>query len=344
MQSTAAQWNRRLAPYAGADHRHSIGQLILTLALFATNIAAAHIAYAACWVVSLPFSFVAGFLIVRLFVIQHDCGHRSFFRNATACDWTGRALSLFTLTSYGYWRRDHNKHHATSGDLDRRGSGDIDTLTVREYNDLSRRAKLYYRLYRHPIVLFGFGPVWQFLLRYRLPIGLGNVQRSRMVGSILLHDAALVSFFCGMAWILGPAAVAAVWLPAVMAASTVGVWLFYVQHQFEGTYWERHLNWSFVDAALSGCSYYRLPGWLHWLTGNIGYHHIHHLSSRIPNYRLARVFAEVPELREAPSVGLLESFRYAQLALWCEDRRRVVSFRDAHTINGAIISATSSTC
>ncbi|MFC3125406.1 fatty acid desaturase [Pseudoroseomonas globiformis] len=329
MQSTAAQWSQRLAPYMGADHRRSIGQLVLSLTLFVASVTAGHVAHAFYGMASLPFSFLAGLLIVRLFVIQHDCGHRSFFRNTTACDWTGRVLSLFTLTPYGYWRRDHNKHHATSGDLDRRGSGDVDTLTVREYNGSGWRAKLQYRLYRHPVVLLGFGPAWQFLLRYRLPIGLGKVQRGRMVGSILLHNAALMAFFCGLAWFLGPVAVATVWLPAVMAASTVGVWLFYVQHQFEGTYWERHMEWSFVDAALSGCSYYRLPRWMHWLTGNIGYHHIHHLSSRIPNYRLASVFAEVPELREAPSIGLIESLRCAQLALWCEDRRRLVSFRDA---------------
>ena len=332
MPSTAAQWNRRLAPYAGADHRRSVAQLVLSLALFAAAIAAAHLARDAHWALGLPFSLAAGLLVVRLFVIQHDCGHRSFFRSARACDWTGRALSLFTLTPYGYWRRDHDKHHATSGDLDRRGAGDLDTLTVREYAALSARAKLAYRLYRHPIVLFGIGPTWQFLLRYRIPLGLGKAQRGRMARSVLLHNAALVAFFGALGALLGPAATAAVWLPALLAAATVGVWLFYVQHQFEGTYWERHAGWSFVDAALRGCSYYRLPRWLHWLTGNIGYHHIHHLSSRIPNYRLARVFAEVPELQGAPSIGLLESFRCARLALWCEDRRRLVSFRDARAV------------
>jgi len=335
MQSTAAQWNQRLAPYAGADSRRSVGQLALTVALFATAIAAAHLGHTAHWALGLPFSLAAGLLTVRLFVIQHDCGHRSFFRSPVACDWTGRTLSLFTMTPYGYWRRDHDKHHATSGNLDRRGTGDLDTLTVREYAGLGRRARLAYRLYRHPAVLFGIGPAWQFLLRYRIPLGLGRAQRGRMVRSVVLHDAVLAVFFCAQAWLLGATSVAAVWLPSLLIAATVGVWLFYVQHQFEGTYWERHANWSFVDASLRGCSYYRLPRWMHWLTGNIGYHHIHHLSSRIPNYRLAQAFAEVPDLRNAPSVGLAESFRCARLALWCEERRRLVSFRDAGKVLAA---------
>lgn len=335
MSATSAQWNRRLAPYTGPDHRRSVLQLVLTLALFLGAVGAAHLGHALHWGLGVIPALAAGMLVVKLFIIQHDCGHRSFFRSTKACDWTGRALSLFTLTPYGYWRRDHDKHHATSGDLDRRGTGDLDTLTVREYAELPRGKRLSYRLYRNPAVLFGIGPAWQFLLRYRLPIGLGRAQRGKMARSILLHDAALVAFFGVLCWLLGPVAVAAVWIPALLTAATVGVWLFYVQHQFEGTYWERHQGWSFVDAALQGCSYYRLPGWLHWLTGNIGFHHVHHLSARIPNYRLARAFAEVPELQAAPSIGLLESFRCATLALWHEESRRLVSFREARRLAAA---------
>jgi omega-6 fatty acid desaturase (delta-12 desaturase) len=331
MPRNAAEWNRVLAAYSKPDVGKSVRQLAMTLAMFVALVVTAHLGNATHWAVGLPFSLAAGIVIVRLFIIQHDCGHRSFFRNAKTCDMVGRGLSLFTLTPYGFWRRDHDKHHATSGHLDRRGIGDIDTLTVEEYRARGSWGRLAYRIYRHPLFLFGLGPSWQFLLRYRLPIWLGRHQRWRNASSILVHDAALAAFFGMLCLAFGWAAVATVWLPAILVAATVGVWLFYVQHQFEDTYWERTQDWEFVDAALQGCSFYRLPGWMHWLTGWIGYHHIHHLSSRIPNYRLAKVFEEVPELRSARSIGILESLRMARLALWCERRRRLVSFAEAVT-------------
>ena len=326
---TTAQWKQRLAAYSAPQQGHSLAQLATSLALFVVVIGLAHAAHAESWLLGLPLSAAAGLLVVKLFIIQHDCGHRSFFRNARACDWVGRSLSVFTLTPYGYWRRDHDKHHATSGDLDRRGHGDICTLTVEEFRALSPLRRLGYRIYRNPAVLVGVGPAYQFLLRYRLPVMLGTASRRRDATSILGHNACLAAFFGMLCLVLGWKAVAAVWIPAILVAATLGVWLFYVQHQHENTYWRRHGQWSFVEAALEGCTYYRLPQWMHWLTGNIGYHHIHHLSSRIPNYRLARVFREVPELQGAPSIGILESLRCATLALWCERRGRLVSFRDA---------------
>jgi omega-6 fatty acid desaturase (delta-12 desaturase) len=277
----------------------------------------------------LPLSALAGLLIVRLFIIQHDCGHRSYFPRRWACDWVGRGLSIVTFMPYGFWRRDHDKHHATSGDLDRRGHGDIDTLTVDEFRALSPRRRLTYRIYRNPLVLIGVGPIWQFLIRYRFPILPRGASRRDDVMSIIAHDGALLTFVGLQCLLLGWESVAFVWAPAMLIAATIGVWLFYVQHQHEDTYWRQHGQWSFVEAALQGSSYYRLPAWLHWMTGYIGYHHIHHLGSRIPNYQLARAFKEIPELQQGPSVSIRQSLRGVTLALWCVHRGRLVSFREA---------------
>jgi omega-6 fatty acid desaturase (delta-12 desaturase) len=326
---TLAQWRHRLARYAAPEIGRSLGQLLVSLAVFALAISLAHLAHAVNWVLGLPFSGLAGLLIVRLFIIQHDCGHRSFFRSQRACDWVGRVLSVLTFMPYGFWRRDHDKHHATSGDLDRRGHGDIDTLTVDEFRALGLWQRLLYRAYRNPLVLMGIGPAWQFLIRYRVPLLPKTAGRRSDRLSIIGHDAGLVGFYGLLCCLLGWGDVAAVWVPAMLVAATVGVWMFYVQHQHADTYWRRHAEWSFVDAALQGSSYYRLPGWMHWMTGNIGYHHIHHLSARIPNYQLARAFRDIPELRQGPAIGILESLRGVTLALWCEQRGRLVSFREA---------------
>jgi omega-6 fatty acid desaturase (delta-12 desaturase) len=328
-QLSATQWKQRLAGYALPETRRSLGQLLVSLLLFALAISLAHAAHAVNWILGLPLSALAGLLIVRLFIIQHDCGHRSFFRDVRACDWVGQGLSVITCMPYGFWRRDHDKHHATSGDLDRRGYGDIDTLTIDEFRALGPWRRLAYRAYRNPLVLMGIGPAWQFLIRYRVPILAKSRSRRGDVLSILGHDAGLAVFFGGLCLMLGWTAVAVVWLPAMLVAATVGVWMFYVQHQHADTYWRRHADWSFVDAALQGSSYYSLPAWMHWLTGNIGYHHIHHLSSRIPNYQLSRAFADIDELRQGPAIGILESLRGVTLALWCERRSRLVSFREA---------------
>lgn len=327
--SGVANWNRRLAIYAAPNARKSVTQLAITLSAFVAAMVADRVALTVAWELSALASVVSGLLLVRLFIVQHDCGHHSFLRSHTACDWIGRGLSLLTLTPYGYWRRDHDKHHATSGNLERRGVGDITTLTVAEYRTLPLAQRLAYRLYRNPLVLLGLGPSWQFLVRYRLPFWLQGKTASKSRRSILLTNLSLLGFFGGLGWLIGYGALAAIWLPTVIVAATAGVWLFYVQHTFEQAYWEHEDNWSYVDAALRGCSYYRLPGWLHWLTGWIGYHHIHHLSARIPNYRLLAAFREVPELQCAPSIGLLESVSCLRLALWCENRKRLISFREA---------------
>ena len=280
--------------------------------------------YWLCLLLAVP---AAGFL-VRLFMIQHDCGHGSFFRRRRANDWLGRVLGVLTLTPYGYWRRTHAMHHATSGHLDRRGTGDIDTLTVREYQSLPVWRRAFYRVTRHPIVVLGVGPFYLFVLKHRLPVRLMNAGRDPWI-SVMSTNLAIAVVVGLLVAVLGVRDFLLVQAPITLLASSAGVWLFYVQHQFEDTYWERGGDWNLHAGALHGSSHYDLPPVLRWFTANIGIHHVHHLCSRIPSYRLGEALREHPELREVSRLTLKESVRCLGLALWDEDKRRLVSFREA---------------
>lgn len=317
---------RRLQPYAQPDTRRSIAQLLITgsalILLWLGMWASLGHGY---WITLLMAVPAAGFL-VRLFIIQHDCGHGSLFRSRLANDLTGRILGIFTLTPYDYWRRTHAAHHATSGNLDRRGIGDISTLTVREYLALSRWRRLVYRLYRHPLVLFGVGPIYLFILKHRLPLDMPL--RSGVWRNLFVTNLGIVGLTAVLAVLVGPVALLKLHLPIVLLAASAGIWLFHVQHQFEESYWQRDPAWSFHQAALQGSSYYHLPRLLQWLTASIGLHHIHHLCSRIPNYRLQECLDANPELHQVRRVTLLESLRCARLALWCEEAQRMIRFRD----------------
>jgi acyl-lipid omega-6 desaturase (Delta-12 desaturase) len=269
----------------------------------------------------------AGFL-VRLFMIQHDCGHGAFFRRRATNDWIGRALGIFTLTPYDDWKRSHIVHHATSGNLDRRGTGDILTLTVDEYLSRSTLGRIAYRAYRHPLVMFGIGPAWLFFLRQRLPF-----ERMRWSWRPWASTAATnagIALLAGLAiWLIGFGPFAAVHLPVLLLAGSIGVWLFYVQHQFENVAWARDGDWSVSNAALSGSSHYDLPAVLRWFTANIGMHHVHHLCSRIPYYRLHRALRDHPQLETLGRVTLGQSLRSVNLVLWDETGKRLISFREA---------------
>jgi omega-6 fatty acid desaturase (delta-12 desaturase) len=269
----------------------------------------------------------AAAFLVRLFMIQHDCSHGAFFHHEGLNDWVGRVIGVLTLTPYDYWRHAHVSHHATSGALDRRGLGGVETLTVAEYRALPRLRRAGYWLYRHPLVMFGLGPAYLFLLQHRLPIGMMR-QGWRPWISLQATNLGIAALVVGMIMVFGVLPFLLVYLPIMLLASSVGVWLFFVQHQFEKTYWARGEAWDFRDAALRGSSHYDLPAVLRWFTANIGVHHVHHLNSRIPYYRLPQVLRDEPQLRGMSRLTLLGSVRCAGLALWDEAGQRLISFRE----------------
>jgi omega-6 fatty acid desaturase (delta-12 desaturase) len=331
MPETQKQRVRRLAAhcqkYRGSLPKVALRQLITTLALLAVTLgvmfATVDSAYWATLILAVP---AAGFL-VRAFIIQHDCGHGSFFSSRLANDWVGRLMSVLTLAPYTVWRREHAYHHATSGNLDRRGAGDIKTLTVREYLQLPRLQKLRYQIYRNPIFLFGIGVPVYFIILQRLPWFHALPARETW-RSVAALNAGLVLFYLPLVYWFGISHVLWVGLPVLHIASAVGGWMFFVQHQFEETTWEQAEGWDFQVAALLGSSYYQLPRLLNWFTGNIGLHHIHHLSSMIPNYRLHDCLAASPELKSINRLTLRDSLKCTRLKLWDETHRRLIAFSE----------------
>src|SRR5581483_3174105 len=319
-----------LARYREPDSVRAVFELVITAVPFLVIWALMWAVLARGHWIGFLLAVPAAGLLVRLFMIQHDCGHGSFFRGRVANDWVGRLIGVVTLTPYDYWRRNHARHHATSGNLDRRGLGDIDTLTVREFLALPPWRQILYRLYRHPIVMFGIGPTYLFILRHRLPIGKMRSGWAPWL-STMGTNAAIVALVAAMVRLVGLGPFLLVHLPITVLAASIGVWLFYVQHQFEDTSWSHDETWSFHEAALHGSSYYHLPGVLRWFTANIGVHHIHHLCSRIPCYRLPNVMRDHPQLAAVGRITLLQSLRCVRLALWDENDRRLISFGEEHS-------------
>ena len=318
--------SRRFSTYR-ADAKRSIFQLVTTAApfigLLAIMVWASRDRYWLTLLLAIP---TAG-LLVRLFIIQHDCGHSSFFKSRAANDFCGRALSILTLTPYYSWKRDHAAHHAYTGNLDRRGRGDVETLTVAEYKASAPLRKLAYRLFRNPVVMVILGAPINFILLQRFPKG-HELRNGQSLRSILSLDLALLVTFGLPCTLFGARLVFATYLPVMIIASWIGNWLFFVQHQFEEAHWQRDGDWDFHVAALSGSSYFKLPPVLQWFSGNIGLHHVHHLCSRVPNYRLQDCLDAAPELDGiAKIVTLRESLRCWRLALWDERRQLLVGFR-----------------
>jgi omega-6 fatty acid desaturase (delta-12 desaturase) len=268
----------------------------------------------------------AGFL-VRVFVVFHDCTHDSLLPSRRANRWAGRVLGLLVLSPFYQWRHEHARHHATSGDLDRRGEGDVETLTVAEYQARPWRGRLAYRLFRHPLVMFGLGPVFAMLIEPRL---VRRGTRSRLRNSVLGTDAALAVVVAALCWLIGWEDLLIVWAPPALLAGSVGIWLFYVQHQFENVKWQRHDEWSYADAALRGSSYLKLPKLLQFFTANIGLHHVHHLNSRIPNYNLQRAHDTNGIFAAVPPVSIRDGLRAVNLKLWDEDTGQLVTFAQAN--------------
>lgn len=317
-----------LARYREPDHGRSVFELAVTAIPFVVLCAAAWWVLPISYWLSLAFVVPAAIFLLRLFMIQHDCGHGAFFRRRSVNDWVGRILGVLTFTPYDVWRRSHATHHATSGNLDKRGIGDVDTHTVREYRSMPRWRRIAYRLHRHPLILFGIGPVYYFLLRNRLPVGISQGDRRFWV-SAMGTNIAIFSTAGILIYFLGAGPFLLVQLPVIILASSIGVWLFYVQHQFENTYWADDDDWNVHDAALHGSSHYHLPGLMGWLTAHIGVHHVHHLSSRIPYYRLPQVLQDIPEFAPIGRMTLLQSLGCVKLHLWDEDQRRLISFSEA---------------
>jgi omega-6 fatty acid desaturase (delta-12 desaturase) len=269
--------------------------------------------------------FAAGFLL-RTYIMFHDCSHGSFLPSRRANRWLGMVLGVLVLTPFLQWRHNHKIHHATSGDLDRRGGGDVPTLTVEEYYARDWRGRLGYRLFRNPVVMFGLGPLFAMVLSPRI---VSRTARPSLRHSVHATNLALAVLVAGLCWLIGWRSYLLIQGPSALLAGAAGIWLFYVQHQFEDTYWERGGQWSYPDAALRGSSYLRLPQPLQWFSGNIGLHHVHHLNALIPNYNLQRAHDNNAIFHEIPVVSLWSGLRAVRLKLWDEDRGRLVTFGEA---------------
>ncbi len=332
---TAREWLSTLARYREPSTRRSLLELAATLTPFLALWALAWMALSVSPWLAVALAVANGAFLVRIFIIQHDCGHGAFLKNRQAQDWVGRLLGVLTLTPYAVWRRTHSIHHAHHGNLDQRGIGDVLTLTIEEYRARSASGRLLYRLYRHPVVLFVLGPAYLFILQNRLPIGLMNSGWRYWTSA--MGTNAMIGIALGLIiWFGGLLPVLLIFLPTSVIAATIGVWLFYVQHQFEKTHWSKGEDWQLHDAALEGSSHYVLPEPLRWLSGNIGIHHVHHLYSRIPFYRLTEVIRDHRELADAQRLTIRESFSTVRLHLWDEAQGKLMSFAEARARYGNV--------
>lgn len=326
LKPATENWKKLVAPYQTGRPGKSIWQIVNSLipylALWFFMYLSLDVSYWLTLVLAIP---AAGFMI-RTFIIQHDCGHGSFFRSKKANNQVGRICSLFTWTPYAYWQKGHAIHHASAGNLKNRGIGDIYTMTVKEYLGASKWGRFKYRLYRNPFFLFMFVPTILFVVLNRFPSSrdkaLVNVEKS-----VWLTDLALAAQVAILVWLVGWQNYMLIQIPVIIIAATAGTWLFFVQHQFENTYWAENDNWDYTRVALQGSSYYKLPKVLQWFTGNIGFHHIHHLSPRIPNYMLEKCHKENPTFQKSVVLNIRTSLKSIFLKLWDEQQEKLISFR-----------------
>lgn len=318
------EWKAIVADFQRPSVARATWQLVNTLVPYAVLWVLMYHFLSVSWWIVVPLAMLAGALVVRVFIIFHDCGHGSFFASSRANDITGFLTGMLTLTPYHQWRWEHAVHHATTGDLDRRGIGDVWTMTVQEYLESSRWKRFAYKLARNPVVLFAIAPFVLFVVLQRIPNRRASARERRSVWHMNL---ALLGMMAAFSWGFGLGTYLIIQTIITGVAGVFGVWLFYIQHQFEDAYWERHETWDYTAAALQGSSFYKLPRILQWFSGNIGFHHIHHLSSRIPNYNLERCHHSHPIFQQVKAITLRTSLKSLTFRLWDEQNRKLVGYR-----------------
>jgi omega-6 fatty acid desaturase (delta-12 desaturase) len=330
IQQSKPDWYEATSAYAKPDLRKATWQILDTFipyfALWAVMIYT--VEYGFPYWVTFAVALAASVLLVRIFIFFHDCCHGSFFASSRANRILGYVSGILSFTPYEDWRRCHAIHHSTVGDLDRRGTGDVSLLTVDEYLAASGQKRLAYRFYRNPLVMFGLGPAYMFLFRFRFS---SKGARKHESNSVIVTNLAIIAILVLAGFTIGMKTYLIIQLPVILIAGAIGLWLFYIQHDFEGVYWARHEDWDQMMASLQGCSYYRLPGILKWITGNIGLHHIHHIRPRIPNYNLQQSYRETPALQEIIPLTLCKSLKAPWLNLWDEKQAKLVGFRSLKT-------------
>ncbi|HRW04989.1 MAG TPA: fatty acid desaturase [Caldilineaceae bacterium] len=334
--ATEVKWQTLVAPYQQPNAQigiwqlaNSFGGLLVCWTLMYLSLRSGY------WITLLLAVPAAGFL-VRIFIIQHDCGHGAFFKKRRSNDIVGIICGMFTFVPYKFWRRSHAVHHAHHAELEERGIGDVWTMTVAEYREVHWWKRAIYRIFRHPLFLFGLAPTISFLLLTRFPYGGEANWHNGERASVWWTNLAIAGWTATVGALIGFGALVLIILPVIVLAGSVGTWLFYVQHQFERTYWEHTPQWDYTLAALHGSSYYKLPRLIQWFTGNIGFHHIHHLSPRIPNYHLQKCHDENPALQQVAQLTLKSSLQTIWLTLWDEEQHRLVSFREAAAIKKSV--------
>jgi len=326
-QISLKQINQQLAPYSQPSLKKSLWEFAITVGAYLSvwTLAVYLLKQNISYFLVFPLTILSGLMMVRTFIIFHDTCHGSFFKSKALNKWIGRLTGLLTFTPFEEWKQAHNYHHASSGDLDRRGTGDVWTMTVEEYKNASWIKKLGYRLYRNPFILFGLGPFFMFLISNRLPARTSKPEARR---SVWLTNLSIVLLIGTLGLLIGWKTYLLIQIPTMFFGGVVGIWLFYVQHQFEDTYWSKGSSWNVVQASIKGSSYYQLPPVLHWLTGNIGFHHIHHLRSGIPFYNLPACQREVTLFSEVNPLTIKRSLKSVKLHLWDEQKKKLVSFKE----------------
>ncbi len=318
-----------LEPYSRAESKTALSQLVVTLLCYVAGwVAMVYSLQVGYWLTLLLALPTAGFL-VRIFIFFHDCGHNSFFPSQKLNQRIGFWLGALVFTPSDQWWRSHTIHHATAGNLDKRGVGDVTTLTVNEYFQLSPMKRLGYRLFRNPFVMFVLGPIWMFLIQHRLPLPYYGKKETM---SVVWANVFMVAMAAGISALIGFQNYLLIQLPVIWIAGAAGIWLFFVQHQFETVYWAPKAEWDFVESALKGASYYDLPKALNWFSGNIGFHHIHHLNPRVPNYYLGQAYESAEIFQQSPTFTIRESLECVKLTLIDEESGKMVTFRQAEAL------------